>query len=269
MTDETLVDAVVNFRSKESSPLLRPDPYHLQMIASYLRSGYSTKYLDGDFVRLLKEALVEGLYRLDTLSRSAGFWDGTNRRPTLGKISDYARHALQHGAGDGWALWALAAVDLLYCSNDFGLPYWQQMHDLGTLDAAWPVNAAFHVSFASGPNTAPALTSFLNETRLCVRAQPALERLRYCGDKKSAQWARFVTGGCPVPLNPSWLTWNDGTVAKLALVMDDECRFADLPILADALEDAGCDNADILTHCRSGSEHVLGCWVVDLVLGKT
>jgi hypothetical protein len=41
-----------------------------------------------------------------------------------------------------------------------------------------------------------------------------------------------------------------------------------MPILADALEDAGCDNADILQHCRGAGEHVRGCWVVDLVLGK-
>jgi hypothetical protein len=42
-----------------------------------------------------------------------------------------------------------------------------------------------------------------------------------------------------------------------------------LPIFADALEDAGCDNADILNHCRQPGEHVRGCWVVDLVLGKS
>jgi hypothetical protein len=41
-----------------------------------------------------------------------------------------------------------------------------------------------------------------------------------------------------------------------------------MPILADALEDAGCDNADILNHCRQPGEHVRGCWVVDLVLGR-
>jgi hypothetical protein len=43
----------------------------------------------------------------------------------------------------------------------------------------------------------------------------------------------------------------------------------DLPILADALEEAGCDNAAILQHCRQESEHVRGCWVLDLLLGKT
>jgi hypothetical protein len=44
--------------------------------------------------------------------------------------------------------------------------------------------------------------------------------------------------------------------------------FDRLPILADALEDAGCDNANILNHCRQPGVHVRGCWVVDLVLGK-
>jgi hypothetical protein len=72
----------------------------------------------------------------------------------------------------------------------------------------------------------------------------------------------------PVSLNGSWLIWNDGSVPKMAQAIYDHRRFADLPILADALEDAGCADADILTHCRSGGEHVRGCWVVDLLLGK-
>jgi hypothetical protein len=68
---------------------------------------------------------------------------------------------------------------------------------------------------------------------------------------------------------PAWLAWNDGTVPKLAQAIYEERRFADLPILADALEEAGCDNADILAHCRTPAEHVRGCWVVDALLGKT
>jgi hypothetical protein len=42
-----------------------------------------------------------------------------------------------------------------------------------------------------------------------------------------------------------------------------------LAVLADALEEAGCQDQEILSHCRSGGEHVRGCWVVDLLLGKT
>jgi hypothetical protein len=72
----------------------------------------------------------------------------------------------------------------------------------------------------------------------------------------------------PAALDPAWLVWNDGTVAKLAATIYDERRFADLPILADALEDAGCADAAILAHCRGGGEHVRGCWVVDLLTGR-
>jgi hypothetical protein len=69
----------------------------------------------------------------------------------------------------------------------------------------------------------------------------------------------------PVTFGPAWRT---ATVASLAQASYDERAFDRLPILADALEDAGCTNADILGHCRGGGEHVRGCWVVDLVLGK-
>jgi hypothetical protein len=71
----------------------------------------------------------------------------------------------------------------------------------------------------------------------------------------------------PVAIDPAWLAWNDGTVRKLARAIYDRHRFADVPVLADALEDAGCTR-DILRHCRQPGEHARGCWVVDLLLGK-
>jgi hypothetical protein len=73
----------------------------------------------------------------------------------------------------------------------------------------------------------------------------------------------------PITLNPAWLTWNHATVPAMAQRIYDERTFHDLPILADALQDAGCTDPDILAHCRSGGEHVRGCWVVDLILGKS
>jgi hypothetical protein len=72
----------------------------------------------------------------------------------------------------------------------------------------------------------------------------------------------------PVPVDPSWLTWNDGTIPRLAQTIYHERRFADLPVLADALEEAGCTNADFLDHCRRPGVHVRGCWVIDLLLAK-
>jgi serine/threonine protein kinase len=67
-------------------------------------------------------------------------------------------------------------------------------------------------------------------------------------------------------LDPAWVRWNDGCAAKLARAIDEENRFEDMPILADALEDAGCGDRDILGHCRSAETHFRGCWVLDLLL---
>src|SRR5262249_16188201 len=72
----------------------------------------------------------------------------------------------------------------------------------------------------------------------------------------------------PVTVDPAWLAWHGGTVVKLAHAIYDERAFERLPVLADALEEAGCTNADILNHCRQPGEHVRGCWVVDAILGK-
>jgi hypothetical protein len=58
-------------------------------------------------------------------------------------------------------------------------------------------------------------------------------------------------------------------VLGVARAIYDERAFERMPILADALEDTGCDNADILEHCRQPGEHVRGCWVVDFILGKS
>ena len=73
----------------------------------------------------------------------------------------------------------------------------------------------------------------------------------------------------PVTIDPGWLTWNHATVPAIARHVYDDRAFHDLPILADALEDAGCTNGDLLAHCRGPGPHVRGCWAVELLLGKT
>jgi hypothetical protein len=70
----------------------------------------------------------------------------------------------------------------------------------------------------------------------------------------------------PVAADPAWLT---STVVGLASAIYADRAFDRLPILADALEDAGCDTADTLAHCRDHPEHARGCRVVDLILGKS
>jgi hypothetical protein len=73
----------------------------------------------------------------------------------------------------------------------------------------------------------------------------------------------------PVSLRPDVLAWGDRLVVRLARGIYDARRFADLPLLGDALLDAGCDEEEVLAHCRAGGEHVLGCWALDLILGKS
>ena len=77
-----------------------------------------------------------------------------------------------------------------------------------------------------------------------------------------------VTPFRPVSLDPSWLTWHNATIPKIAHAIYDDRAFDRLPILADALEAAGCTDTQILDHCRRPGEHVGGCWVVDALLGK-
>jgi hypothetical protein len=88
--------------------------------------------------------------------------------------------------------------------------------------------------------------------------------------RAQAQLLRDIVGNPfhPVLIHSGWLAWNDRVVPKLARTIYDEHTSDRLPILADALEEAGCDNADILNHLRGPGPHVRGCLVVDLILGK-
>jgi hypothetical protein len=72
----------------------------------------------------------------------------------------------------------------------------------------------------------------------------------------------------PTALDQSWLAWNNGAIRKMAQAVYDDRTFDRLPLLADALEDAGCTDDAILGHCRDSREHARGCWVVDALLGK-
>lgn len=67
------------------------------------------------------------------------------------------------------------------------------------------------------------------------------------------QWQRF-------------LDWKNATIPNLARTIYDERQFDLLPNLADALEEAGCTEAEIVNHCREPGPHIRGCWVIDLIL---
>ncbi len=99
------------------------------------------------------------------------------------------------------------------------------------------------------------------------------EAVRNVWDRVAVAWAthcdilRDIFGNPfrPIIRNPSWLT---STVLALANGIYNEKAFDRMPILGDALQDAGCDNEDVLNHCREPGEHVRGCWVIDLLLSK-
>jgi hypothetical protein len=70
----------------------------------------------------------------------------------------------------------------------------------------------------------------------------------------------------PVTLDPCWLS---SSVVAIARRLVEARDFSAMPILADALQDAGCENDAILDHCRGPRPHVRGCFVVDLILGQS
>jgi hypothetical protein len=70
----------------------------------------------------------------------------------------------------------------------------------------------------------------------------------------------------PMTTDPSWLT---PEVIALARVIYEERAFGRMRELADALQKARCPDADLLAHCGQESDHIRGCWVVDLILGET
>jgi hypothetical protein len=80
----------------------------------------------------------------------------------------------------------------------------------------------------------------------------------------------------PVSISPAVLAWNDALVVRIAQAAYEERQLPEgtldngrLAVLADALEEAGCTDADILGHCRGAGPHVRGCWPLDLILGKS
>lgn len=117
----------------------------------------------------------------------------------------------------------------------------------------------------------PYQTGWVSAARLAAHAV-SLERGPEAGASErrvQSHLLRDIVGNPfrPVKVTRAWLTTD---VLALARGIYDERAFDRMPILADALQDAGCDSEDVLFHCRNAHpDHVRGCWVLDLVLGKT
>jgi hypothetical protein len=94
-----------------------------------------------------------------------------------------------------------------------------------------------------------------------LNAQAEIEELTLCDLLRDA----FGNPFRPAAFDARWRT---PAVLSLAQAIYGGRSFADLPILADALIDAGCDSEDLLAHCRADGPHARGCWALDLVLGR-
>jgi hypothetical protein len=125
-----------------------------------------------------------------------------------------------------------------------------------TASAAW---WAVHPAYSTHADSASQATALAMKTATGVDTEIEVQ----------AALLRCVFGPLPfrdITLNPAWLT---STVRSLSQSIYEDRAFDRLPILADALEDGGCYQQDILSHLRGGGEHCRGCWALDLVLRKS
>jgi hypothetical protein len=141
-------------------------------------------------------------------------------------------------------------------------------------DAAFDVAAALSEGADPGASRSAAWAASIAAHPQYTGEAVALEAAQAAGTKDEwtaqANLLRCLFGNPfrPAAIAPALLSWRDGTIRRLARALYDGCRFGDLPVLADALEDAGCDGEEVLRHCRSRGNHVRGCWVFDLILGR-
>jgi hypothetical protein len=73
----------------------------------------------------------------------------------------------------------------------------------------------------------------------------------------------------PVSLAPAVLAMQGGVVVRMATAIYNDRRWEDMPLLGDALEEAGCDDQTVLDHCRGSGPHARGCFVVDAILKRS
>jgi hypothetical protein len=137
-------------------------------------------------------------------------------------------------------------------------------------DQAMSSAAAYTASQQGGVLAAEiVLLSVINLSCLVSAEVPLEQHRRRQGelDAYHADLVRDVFGNPfrKISVDPRWLT---SSVIDLSKSIYEERAWERMPILADALMDAGCDNEDIINHCRSDRPHARGCWVVDAILGK-
>jgi hypothetical protein len=231
----------------ESEWLARPDLWGVELLADHkqrLAEHYSFLWLADNFLEcpicrpLVHLLCTENGFNEDPLDSSE--W----ALPPLGETQSFRQLALPAECT---------------CGRE-SLYRWSRMRAIGVISGAELLNHFVQRLFPLQPGWPRPAGATENQQTSLLQRRDAWQygrnlALDLCG---------------PNPFRPITFldTWRSESVVALARVAYDTRNFTLLPILADALEEAGCDNADVLTHCRGDGPHVRGCWVVDGVLGR-
>jgi hypothetical protein len=136
------------------------------------------------------------------------------------------------------------------------------VHDLN-LAGFNACSAAKHLTVA----LAPGRFVLSGVKRACTYAQSARPGTSKGEQKAQVEVFRDIFGNPFRPISAARIP-APPSVVVLARALYQERRFHEMPILGDALEEAGCTDSDILAHCRQPSAHVRGCWLLETILQK-
>jgi hypothetical protein len=124
---------------------------------------------------------------------------------------------------------------------------------------------------AAGPNPEAAATKASEYAAAAAQAESGGEPAAWKSEqRRQSGLLRDLFGdpwAAPAVPDPAWLAWGGGTVLAVARSAYESGRFQDLPVLADALEDAGCDDERLLGHLRQQGPHARDCWALGVILG--
>jgi hypothetical protein len=266
------------------------------------RANRGEKY-DPERLRLFACACLRRLWPLldDGHRRAVELLEGHARSPRLGDLAsarrayrDGARHLTQEWVRLWDARWDASGVARALGKWSFSWHLMQAVAGEGRADlaarleitarcraasAVWKAAEAKVTTAALACTKAAEAVGFLEASEQARQGQqPTLSDGHYYGPTHSARESAAQADLLrDIFLNPSrgpvraaraWLAWNGRTVVKLARAVDKSQEWDRLPVLADALEDAGCTDAELLGHLRSPGPHVRGCWAIDLLLGR-
>lgn len=124
-------------------------------------------------------------------------------------------------------------------------------------------------STAADPLQAFRVASLTSTARVWA-GRMVLEEMQAAKERENGSLCHLLRDLFGNPLRPAALNHKEWAAEAVALAetIYDHCSFERLLELAQVLQATGCTNSDILSHCRSSGEHVRGCWVIDLLLGK-